>query len=348
MRSLKKLKSKMILGVAIALSFFTFVLLAAFLLGPKEWHTFFASRLPQAILRISLGVLIYSTFASLLISYLDQKGFSRENWKRWMIESLSILVFSALLASIEFIAFKYQLERFENVPGDPRIFSTMFNTLMAIIITAVYEVWTVLEQNQQLQTSLAKSEKDILESQLVALQQKLNPHFLFNSLNVLSELIYEDTSKSDKFIKEFSNIYRYLLDLNDKPLVTIKEELKFLNSYLFLQKIRFEESLNVEIDLDRALEEDLIPPLSLQLLFENALKHNRISKAEPLSIKLEAKNGFLIVSNSLQLRSDVKDSKGTGQTNLTSQYSILSDQSPEFLQKGNLYVSKIPILKKLS
>ena len=158
-----------------------------------------------------------------------------------------------------------------------------------------------------------------------ALKNQVNPHFLFNSLNALTNLVYEDQDKAVKFIKQLSEVYRYVLDTREKETVTLQEELRFIKSYLYLQEIRFGNNLNVKLDLDGASGN--VAPLALQLLLENAIKHNIVSQEDPLSVEMTVHDGFIWVENKLQKkRSPGEDSPGMGLYNIRSRYKFLSDK----------------------
>lgn len=262
--------------------------------------------------------------------------------KRLFLNLLILLITAIIFAKIN---------TFIQVPRD--FMSVEISYPIAFIITffqagmvfAVLEIWEFAQRNQSLEVSLAQLEKEKLATQLLALQQKVNPHFLFNSLNVLSELMHEDLEKADQFITHFSNIYRYVLDLNEEAVVSLKQELSFLESYLFLQKIRFGENLKITQDIDATAIQSFVPPLSLQLLFENAIKHNTISKEYPLHIYLKNKASQLLIINNLQNRKTKPIGTGTGLQNLKEKYRLISDQAPRFTIENGEYIAAIPLLK---
>jgi len=188
------------------------------------------------------------------------------------------------------------------------------------------------------------AKKESIKAQYESLKNQVNPHFLFNSLNALTNLVYEDQDKAAKFIKQLSDVYRYVLDTKDREMVSLKEELEFLNAYLFLQQIRFGEKLQVKIDLSEV--ESQVAPLAFQMLIENAIKHNVISHDDPLVIKLYSENDYLVIENNLQKKSVLKeDSPGIGLDNIRKRYAFLSDRSIVVSQTGKLFTVKLPILK---
>lgn len=222
--------------------------------------------------------------------------------------------------------------------------------VIGIIMTVIV---TLFEEGQfffgEWKTELIRSEqlkKEMAESQYEALKNQVNPHFLFNSLNSLTALVHKDPDKAVEFISEFSKIYRYVLEVSGKVVVELSRELDFLQSYFFLQKIRFGENLVIEINIPSEKLNRFVPPLSLQLLAENAIKHNEISAAKPLHIFISADETFLVMKNDLQLRDEPVDSTGIGLQNLQSRYEAISDVQAEFFANGKYYVARIPLLRE--
>ena len=184
--------------------------------------------------------------------------------------------------------------------------------------------------------------------QYEALKNQVNPHFLFNSLNVLTSLVESDTEKSVKFIKQLSEVYRYVLEQKDKELVTVETEMKFVESYIFLQKIRYNKNLFFIKDPEiSGIGENLkIIPLSLQILVENAIKHNVISTEQPLTIEITFENNeYLIIKNNLQKRSTVNGSGNIGLNNIRSRYEYLSDKEFEVIEDSVSFMVKIPLIR---
>ncbi len=193
-------------------------------------------------------------------------------------------------------------------------------------------------------------EREVLNGQMLsykyeALRNQINPHFMFNSLNVLSDLVYEDQATAVKFIHQFSDIYRYVLDSRDKELVPLQEEIDFIEKFIFLLKTRFENKLIVDLDI-KAESDELIVPLSLQLLVENAVKHNEISSANPLNIKISRNKDSITMVNPIRLKNVNPDSKQIGLTNLKQQYAYFSERKPEIQTVDNQFLVNFPILKR--
>ena len=179
-----------------------------------------------------------------------------------------------------------------------------------------------------------------------ALKNQLDPHFLFNSLNVLTSLIEEDPRQAQNFTTALSKVYRYVLEQKNKELVSVDEELEFARTYVRLLKMRFEDSIRFEIPDSSAIPEGKIVPLSLQLLLENAVKHNVVSAKNPLNIRVTEQNGSLIVENNLQQKQVVKRSSGVGLHNIQQRYKLLSDRQVSIDQSASHFGVSLPILTK--
>ncbi len=216
--------------------------------------------------------------------------------------------------------------------------------MWAILISAKEGVYFFYEWRDSLVLS-EKLKKEKVESQLEALRNQANPHFLFNSLNVLSSLVHTDPDKAEEFINKFASVYRYVLNIQDRNVVTLNEELDFLKSYMYLQKIRFNEGLNFEIDIDEKLKEYFIVPFSLQMLVENAIKHNIVSNENPLIVNVYIDQFKVFVKNNIQLREDDVNSNGVGLSNLRQRYFHLAGIMPDVNQADNEFVVSVPLLK---
>jgi LytS/YehU family sensor histidine kinase len=176
------------------------------------------------------------------------------------------------------------------------------------------------------------------------LKDQLNPHFLFNSLNVLSSLTSKDPEKAQKFVDEFSMIYRYTLDVIDKPVVELKDEIEFVKSFLYLQKIRFDDAVEYEINIDAQKLTYLVPPLALQTLLENSFKHNKASSDFPLMIKIFNDADFIVIVNNLQPKTGIGYSTKVGLENLRKRYDLICGIQPSFTITENEYIAKIPLI----
>ena len=223
--------------------------------------------------------------------------------------------------------------------------NSLITSVINIIIITVIEAIVWFKRSQQSLVRAEKLERENSQIRYETLKSQLNPHFLFNSLNVLSSLIKKDSDKAQTFVDEFSSVYRYTLDVIEKPVVELREEIDFAKSFLFLQKIRFDNAVNMEINVDASRLNYLVPPLALQTLLENAFKHNKASVDNPLKIKIYNDNDSLIVANSLQPKIKGVDSKGIGLNNLRKRYELLGEKLPQFSVTEKEYIANIPLIK---
>ena len=178
-------------------------------------------------------------------------------------------------------------------------------------------------------------------TQYNSLKNQVNPHFLFNSFNALSSLVYEDQDKAVEFIRKLSQVYRYVLDRKDEELVPLTEEMDFVRNFVYLQQIRFGDNLIVEMEGDESNAH--VPPLAIQLLIENAIKHNVVSEKDPLKIQVLIAHGHCIVQNSLKEKKS-KDSTGIGLDNLIARYEYLSEKPVEVTKTEVDFKVTVPLL----
>jgi sensor histidine kinase YesM len=307
-------------------------------------------------LKVLIPHFIFSFLASSALSYggylVDYYFDARLSWIRYPVKRLVLTVlfygvYSFIISLILVLGFLFLMGQvsLESIPWNRIISNTRMPMTIAFVIMAIFTTrsWLMEWRNAAIEAEQLKSEN--IASKYQSLKDQLNPHFLFNSLNVLSNLVYENADKSAAFIQQLSKIYRYVLDVQQEQLVSLDQELKFAENYLSLQKIRFEESLNYEIKVHKT-EAFVIPPLSLQLLLENAIKHNIVSREKPLKILIEQKGEMLIVSNNLQPKPhDQSDGKGIGLDNIKIRYSLLSNKTIQILKTETAFVVELPLLQ---
>ncbi|WP_338876219.1 histidine kinase [Spirosoma sp. SC4-14] len=205
------------------------------------------------------------------------------------------------------------------------------------------------EQNRAGQT-LQQLQHEVAEMQMRALQAQLSPHFLFNSLNSLSSLIADNPPKAERFVDELSNVYRYLLQASDHELIPLARELTFIGSYYHLLKTRYGQAIDLEISVDQTYQKSLLPPITLQLLVENAVKHNVVSVKAPLLIKIFTDNeGFLIVRNNLQ-RKQVNRLLSTkkGLQNINRKYQLLNQPTIDIAERDHSFDVIVPLIPEAS
>ena len=201
------------------------------------------------------------------------------------------------------------------------------------------------ESLTEARTQLINLQKENLQSQFDMLKQQVNPHFLFNSLNVLTSLIKLEPNLAEKFSEQLSKVYRYVLENKDNELVDLHTELNFLDAYIFLLNIRFVDKLKVNIDIPENRRSNQIIPLAMQLLIENAIKHNTMSKSEPLTIDIfiDPEN-YLNIVNNLQERPSQLVSTGVGLKNIQNRYILLNNTEPIFEKTSTHFMAKVPLV----
>ena len=201
------------------------------------------------------------------------------------------------------------------------------------------------ESLTEARTQLINLQKENLQSQFDVLKQQVNPHFLFNSLNVLTSLIKLEPDLAERFSEQLSKVYRYVLENKDNELVDLNTELNFLDAYIFLLNIRFVDKLKVNINIPEARRSDQIIPLAMQLLIENAIKHNIMSKSEPLIINIFIDpDNFLNIVNNLQERPSQLVSTGVGLQNIINRYLLLNNTAPSFEKTNTHFIAKVPLV----
>ncbi len=220
-------------------------------------------------------------------------------------------------------------------------FTYLFITLMLFIISRA-----ILQYYKSKADAIEKErlKRKQSQSELEALRNQVNPHFLFNSLNTLSLLIRQDQMKAENFVQKLSFLYRYILQSKEQDLVTLAEELHFLESYMFLIKERYGTKFSAVIEIDKSCKTKQIPSLALQLLVENAVKHNEISARHPLKVHIYIEDDFVVVKNKLQKRNTPSESTNIGLSNLQSRFKLLLKKDIVILNDETHFVVKLPLL----
>lgn len=222
--------------------------------------------------------------------------------------------------------------------------NALIYAVVNITMMITLEGWIYFLENNRSKIRSENLERELSQIRFEVLKNQINPHFMFNSLNVLSGLIRKDPEKAQLFVDEFSHIYRYVLDSIEKPVTTLADELDFARSYMFLQQIRYGEHLKFEVNIPSHLLTLYLPPLSLQTVLENAIKHNLISEAKPLLLEITSGEDHLIVTNNLQPKISGNESTRLGQKNMVKRFAMVSDKQPEFIVEARVYKVKLPLI----
>ncbi|WP_159517432.1 sensor histidine kinase [Sunxiuqinia indica] len=302
--------------------------------------------------------LIYNSFLSLLsafmvaypnlfvIRHLNYRlPWSTANTIKRLIIQLSLTVIIAVVISTIITLTAYWISAYTNELNAVLIKNALIYAVVNLLLMIVLEARIYFFEYNQTRVKASMLEQELSQIKYEMLKQQINPHFMFNSLNVLSGLIESDSKKAQQFVDEFALIYRYVLETIEQPIVSLKEELAFIQSYFNLQQMRYGESLSLEIDVSSEFLSWLLPPLSLQVVLENAIKHNIINENKPLTISVATAEGTLVIKNKLQPRFSQSKSTGIGQSNVTKRYALIGQRVPRFIVKNNCYQVELPLLK---
>lgn len=216
---------------------------------------------------------------------------------------------------------------------------------VSVVVCSIYESAYFFSKYKQSELKAEKLKHEIVKSQLKSLKSQVNPHFLFNSLNTLVSIIPDDPQVAVEFVRKLSKVYRYILEMSDTELITLAEEMDFLKSYIFLQEIRFGSKFKVTINVPPDTLNHSVVPLALQILVENAIKHNVVSTEKPLHITMEVDGrDKLIVRNNLQLREQVVESTGTGLSNISNRYQLVAGKQVERIVTTTAFIVVLPLV----
>lgn len=220
------------------------------------------------------------------------------------------------------------------------------SVILLLLATSANEGAAFYEKWRELADEAEQLKKVNLQSQLEGLKGQVNPHFLFNSLNSLSSLISDEPERAEKFVDEMSKVYRYLLRNNEEGLVTLDVEMQFIHSYFHLLKTRYGESLQLETNIDPQFLACQLPPLTLQMLVENAVKHNMMLKDSPLKIMIMTTNSRkLVVCNNLQRKVRNVSSNKVGLSNIMNKYRLMNQEEIMINDDGREFLVVIPLLQ---
>lgn len=229
---------------------------------------------------------------------------------------------------------------------------TMLGFKISLIPTLlVYLVYEAVYFFEAWKANVRKTEslmREGVQSQLEVLKNQLDPHFLFNSMNTLAALIDDDNTDAQDYLERLSDVYRYVLVSRNKDTVLVEEELAFVDAYVYLNKIRFRDNLLVEKELSSETYRQHVTPLSLQMLIENAIKHNVASKENPLKITIREDNNYLVIANNILEKTVLEKSTRVGLQNIINRYSLLTERRVEITRNDNVFSVKIPLLAQMA
>lgn len=266
--------------------------------------------------------------------------------KRFISQFLISLIYTVfLLYILMFVIHVLKSGRYELINPKMRqvLIPAIFVTIAAIAMDIGYQFFKAWKQSL---LEVEKYKTESVNAQLQNLKSQLNPHFLFNNLSVLTSLVYKDQDKAVDFINELSKVYRYVLDNKNAELVSLQEELAFLEHYIYLLKIRFSDNIEFLINIGENTEGGYLPPMCLQMLVENTIQHNETSQANPLKVLIYTENKHLIVENPIQPRSDKTESSQMGLKNIQSRYAYFTNEKVEILNDGKVFKVVLPLILK--
>ena len=305
-------------------------------------HNFLVPTLVSATVVLIIYILC-GMIATILLNRFPKYS---QTFKRIGLELLCFVAIMAAAVTVLYYGYEYigiqgMPVKLENYPwvlivgASCNLLATSFNEGAAF-----YEKWReMVDEADQLK-------RENLQSQLEGLKGQVNPHFLFNSLNSLSSLISDDSEKAEKFLDEMSKVYRYLLRTNEDGLTSLESEMQFINSYFHLLKTRYGDGLEMEIRINEKYNGYQLPPLTLQMLVENAVKHNMILKDSPLQILIMTTNsGKLVVTNNLQRKDRMVASNKIGLTNIVKKYRLMKKEEISVRDDGKEFAVVVPLIQ---
>ncbi|MBC7920650.1 MAG: histidine kinase [Ferruginibacter sp.] len=268
----------------------------------------------------------------------------RQTLRRVVLTTAVVLVIDNLVYAALFLGIGYGGLSDYAIPNLP--WAWLCSGAIIVVVVALYESILAFGHWQRALVETERLQKVNLQSQLEALKQQVNPHFLFNSLNVLDSLIEDDPRQASAFLDQLSTVYRYLLRSNEQNLADLNTELQFIKSYFHLLRTRHGVGLNLTVAVDERFGRYQLPPLTLQLLVENAVKHNVILREQPLTIEiLTDAQAHLLVRNNIQQKRTRVVSNGVGLSNILTKYRMLNQPVPTVWEADGQFVVTLPLIE---
>lgn len=303
------------------------------------------------------NTLLSATFWSVLANgnaYMSNELDKRWVWirhplKRFLIGTLALFAYTIVASIIILFVYMEFVRGIDFISGMSKygwLRAIVPGLLITVFITIFMHGKGFLFAWRQAAIDVEQLKNKNLSSKYESLKNQVNPHFLFNSLNALSSLVYSNQERAVEFIKKLADVYRYVLDHQFDEVVELETELNFVDSFIYLNKIRFGESLIVSIEgRENVTIQDRVPPVAIQMLIENAFKHNVVSKDSKLFVEIIIDSKFVIVSNNINLKRNPESSSGVGLNNIRSRYGFLTDVAIEVNREVEKFEVKLPILK---
>ena len=269
----------------------------------------------------------------------------RSIYTKIIIISAPSVSFTFLFSFSAFLTWKTFLHE-RIIIGEGIVFAGIIS-LIALLFILLFEIVLLNKEKQVYSSIVEQLDQERIIAEVNILNNELEPHFIFNSLTALTHLVKHDPVNAVAFTNNLASVYKYFLINKEKDLVPLQDEIDFINNYLFLIKIRFEEAIEMKIQSNCEIREDmLIAPCALQILIENAIKHNSFSKEKPLQIKIKIASGFVLVVNKTDPKRTRSCSTRIGLKNLNMRYKIITKKSISIENNNNFFCVKLPLIKK--
>jgi hypothetical protein len=316
-----------------------------FIFFGKQYYSDSTTFLKATAASTVVGVLTWLAHTSVAL-YLRHKP-TRFDGTGLRITYAFLLLGMVTIADVALVCWIYDATHFLGYTWNSHSFLTLlsFGLFLNIVATSFEEGMFSNQKISKAETEAALLRREAMIRQLDNLNSQVNPHFLFNSLNNLSALIHEDPEGADQFVQELSSVYRYMLKVNDMKLVTLEEELAFLRSYEHLLNIRHGEGFSLHTEIDPCMLDHKLPPLTLQLLIENAVKHNKVLRSQPLKVLVQTvAPGKLVVRNNLQRKTSGVQSTRLGLKNIAKKYTLLNQPGVVIEEGDGQFTVTVPLL----
>lgn len=289
--------------------------------------------------------------ANRLLAFLFSKSLSNTHYK--INPLLTFFLISNVTAALSGLAAVYLVAILFNQGsvGDDVVvkLALMFAMRINLFLHCINGIVWYINQYKKKELENEEFRRITSQAELQAIKNQINPHFLFNNLNVLSSLVMNKNEDAPKFIDAFSSVYRYILNNQEVEMVKLHKELEFIEPYIYLLKKRFGEGLNFDINIDPAYDEHYIVPVALQILIENCIKHNIVSAKRPLQVTIEiSPAGYLTVKNNLQLKQNKEPSRNWGLNNINQRFKLLTDKEIQINQTADAFIVDIPLIRAVA
>lgn len=286
----------------------------------------------------------------LIKNHLKKEGNKALQWRAGLqILGKTLLIMLPVFAVVYYLAIYEFNDQLQINPRDEALQfrSDFVRATMLAITTIVFNLlYFAAKVRNDIEIRLTEVEKELLDTKYKSLKSQISPHFLFNSLNTLTALMYEDRDLASDFVTRLSSCYRYILDNREADLVRLDKELQFLDSFIFMMEVRHKMSVQIKSEVTIQARDYVIPTLSLQMLVENALKHNYYSQEQPLLVAITISENNIVVENTLRKRDKVEDSTEFGINNIKKRYGYYTKEKVLVTETKNTFRVQLPLLKK--